>query len=194
MASEVETNKLFQNEVKAALDAFVRRYLACYEQAGRHYPSQPEDPDWPSPCVMDKTNEDGEPFWRPVKRPQESDLSAMADALALQLHPGIAPYFCTFYSDPLDATCKGYALQLLLPWNEQDFERLQQNLIGHVLMKRRLKQPETLFIACGANDEGIVAVDNRTGEVWVEWPGKLPHQKLADNLVQFLDELMPVVV
>ncbi len=52
--------------------------------------------------------------------------------------------------------------------SHHDFERLQQNLIGHILMKQKLKQAITLFFAVTDEDDIILSVNNNTGEVWAE--------------------------
>ena len=75
--------------------------------------------------------------------------------------------------------------------SEEDFERLQQNLIGHLLMKQRLKQPPTLFFGLTDEDDFILSVDNASGEVVLEQVGKLPTRCLAPDLATFVDGLTP---
>jgi SecY interacting protein Syd len=82
---------------------------------------------------------------------------------------------------------------LLQPWNQGDFERLQQNLVGHILMKRRLKQPETFFIALTDEDDFILTVHNTSGEVMLEQVGLLPKEVVAPNLAEFLQSIQPSV-
>ena len=77
-------------------------------------------------------------------------------------------------------------------WNDDDAERLQQNLIGHVLMKRQLKQPETLFFALTDEEDFIVSVDNASGQVVLEQVGKPAQQVLAQDLAEFLATLQPL--
>lgn len=49
--------------------------------------------------------------------------------------------------------------------------RLQENLIGHLIMKRRLKQTPTLFIAATESEQEIISLCNLSGEVILEQPG-----------------------
>jgi SecY interacting protein Syd len=66
-------------------------------------------------------------------------------------------------------------------------------LVGHILMKRRLKQPETLFIALTDEDDFILTVDNASGEVVLEQVGLLPKEVVAPNLEVFIQSLQPSV-
>ncbi len=60
-------------------------------------------------------------------------------------------------------------------------------------MKRRLKQPETLFVALPDEDDFILRVDNSSGEVMLEQVGLLPKEVVAANLADFIHSLQPSV-
>jgi len=61
-------------------------------------------------------------------------------------------------------------------------------------MKRRLKQPETVFIGLGSEDDGLlVTIDNQSGAVGLEWVGKEQHDVLSDSLAAWLDNCQPQV-
>ena len=50
-------------------------------------------------------------------------------------------------------------MELLQAWNEDDFDLLQQNITGHVLMKRKLKQAsQRVFIGLTDQDDLLVTV------------------------------------
>jgi SecY interacting protein Syd len=109
----------------------------------------------------------------------------------MKIHEDVISFYSAYWSDNLNAeTDKGY-LQLLQPLNQNDFERLQQNLVGHILMKRRLKQPETFFIALTDEDDFILTVHNTTGEVMLEQVGLVPKKVMAPNLAVFIQSLQP---
>ena len=95
------------------------------------------------------------------------------------------------FSDSLDASCAEGDLSLLFAWSAKDFARLQENIIGHILMKQRLKQAETIFFAVTNEEDMIISLDNNTGEVWVEQVGCKPHKKISDSLVEFIGQLTP---
>ncbi|WP_431130321.1 SecY-interacting protein Syd, partial [Flagellimonas flava] len=78
---------------------------------------------------------------------QNHDLQALVDGLGLQPDKQLESYYTRYYGDNLNARTTRGDLQLLVPWNQDDLIRLQENLIAHVMMKRRLRQAETLFFA-----------------------------------------------
>ncbi|HCB09072.1 MAG TPA: SecY-interacting protein, partial [Alteromonas sp.] len=99
----------------------------------------------------------------------------------------------TYWSFNLSVKAEQGSCELLQVCSEEDFERLQQNLIGHLLMKQRLKQPPTLFFGLTDEDDFILSVDNASGEVVLEQVGKLPTRCLAPDLATFIDGLTPAV-
>ena len=191
------SNQANQN-LAEVLQLFSKQYISQYQQTHAHLPIIDHDDDWPSPCEKDEINSSvlstGQVFWQPVsiEKKEEMNFENVESALELTLHRDIKTYFTTFYSESLDASCEEGELSLLFAWNKNDFQRLQENLIGHVLMKQRLKQKETLFFAVTDEEDMIVSVDNDTGTVWVERVGCEPHKKLAESLAQFINTLKPM--
>jgi SecY interacting protein Syd len=196
------------NQTKANLVAlmqqFSKEYVNQYQHVHSHLPKIEHDEEWPSPCevsnINDKNEQEflspGEVFWQPVNMEKEQELNFdnVESALELTLHPDVNTYFTTLFSESLDATCEEGDLSLLFSWNTKDFQRLQENLIGHILMKQRLKQAETIFFAVTDEEDMIISIDNDTGSVWVERVGCKPHKKLADSLAQFISKLTPKVI
>ena len=91
----------------------------------------------------------------------------------------------------MPATAAQGECDLLQVLSAEDFERLQENLIGHILMKRRLRQPETLFFGLTSDDDYILTIDNSSGAVLLEQVGKKSDDKLADELAGFIQALAP---
>lgn len=185
------------------LQQFSKRYVNQYQNVHSHLPKITQDEKWPSTCEVSHENGDiehellstGQVFWHPVniEKGQALNFDNVESALELILHSDIKTYFTTLYSESLDATCEEGNLSLLFAWNKDDFQRLQENLIGHILMKQRLKQTETVFFAVTDEEDMIISIDNDTGSVWVEQVGCQPHKKLADSLAQFICKLAPMV-
>ncbi|CAM3627757.1 SecY-interacting protein [Parendozoicomonas haliclonae] len=176
------------NEVIDALSQFHQRYLDNIRQASGQLPTIEQDEEWPSPCEQGAAGH-GEVFWQPKTTNQELDFAGMEHALNLALHPDLKSYYASFYSYHLSARSEDGDLELLQVWNQEDFNRLQENLIGHAMMKRKRRQPETFFIAVTDDDEIIISVINESGEVWAERVGQNPHRKLADSIPAFIHSL-----
>jgi len=192
-----------KTDLANVLQRFSTQYINQYQQTHSHLPLINKDSDWLSPCEISSDDNEinrsvlskDQTFWQPVNIEKKEGLNFdnVESALELTLHKDIKTYFTTLYSESLDATCEEGELSLLFSWNKDDFQRLQENLIGHVLMKQRMKQKETLFFAVTDEEDMIVSVDNETGAVWVERVGCEPHKKVADSLAQFISEIVPRV-
>ncbi|WP_461538518.1 SecY-interacting protein [Spongorhabdus nitratireducens] len=182
-----------QSSVTRELDLFQQRFMTLYRDRYQSDPVIEFDHEWVSPCEKGEPDTDNQVCWHPVAINDELSFASMEQALKLELHPDLKSYFASSYSDNLPAKCADGQLELLLPWNRRDFDRLQENLIGHIMMKRKLRQAITIFFAVTDDDEIILSVMNDTGEVWAERVGKEPHRKIADNLAEFIAGLDPVV-
>ncbi len=182
------------NSLAKAIQQFASQYINNYQSSHGHLPQVEQDEQWPSPCEQEAAVDKGNVFWQPVVIDDEQlSFDNVESALDFTLHQDIKTYFTTLYSDSLDAKCHEGELSLLFAWNHDDFQRLQENLIGHILMKQRLKQEETIFFAVTDEEDTIISIDNNTGEVWVEQVGCKPHKKLADSITEFISQLTPVV-
>jgi len=169
------------------------------EQYG-HLPVIDRDEEWPSPCEQ-APQDDSHNYWQPVlmnnENEKEETIEALSftnveSALELELHQDVKTYFTTIFSSDIEAHCSEGKLSLLFAWNREDFDRLQENIIGHILMKQRLKQAETVFFAVTDEEDMIISIDNANGEVWVERVGCNPHKKLSDSLASFIAQLTPL--
>ncbi len=186
------TNKTLASALLNFTQDFIKQH---HEQRG-HLPLIEGDEQWPSACeqgAYDKTYN----YWKPINIFAEQDNTAIEElsfvnvesALNLNLHDDIKTYFTTVYSHDIEACCEQGNLSLLFAWNREDFARLQENIIGHILMKQRLKQAETVFFAVTDEEDIIISIDNNNGEVWVERVGCIPHKKLSDSLLNFIEQL-----
>jgi len=170
---------------------FANSYIELFEKTNGCLPVVEKDNDWVSPCQQNDFDEKSV-YWKPVKSDKELSFENIESALEITLHQDIKIYFSTFLSESIEANCEEGRLSLLFAWNENDFQRLQENIIGHVLMKKRLKQSNTIFFAVTDEEDLIISLDNDNGEVWVERVGCKPHKKLANSLSEFIEQLTPV--
>lgn len=188
------TNKTLTQMLLTFSQNYSQQYIAHFG----HLPTIEHDKQWLSPCEQGQHQGDLY-YWQPVPitpelttNDEELSFANVESALMLELHPDIKTYFTTIFSGDIQASCDEGELSLLFAWNNDDFARLQENIIGHILMKQRLKQAETVFFAVTDEEDMIISVDNQNGEVWVEQVGCKPHKKISDSLVEFISKLTPI--
>lgn len=180
--------------VSSALADFYQAY-AEQSQSQQVKPAQIFDPEWDSTCFLAGSEErDGEiyRFWQPVKRDGKIDFANIENALEISLDKQINAFFGDYYSDHIYADFNGEIVGLVQVWNEDDFIGLQENLIAHLLMKKKLKQSPTLFIATCDDEMDIIAIDNTNGAVVKERLGKGISAVLSPDLASFITQLKPV--
>ncbi|WP_299005589.1 SecY-interacting protein [uncultured Shewanella sp.] len=178
----------------SALTNFLKRYQAIYQEECDEFPrfyAQGED----SACIVQETDlDENMPVqWVSVVRDQVGNFDNVASALDIRLHSDINGFYGHFFSGPLMFHSQWGAGEVLQPWNQNDFECLQQNIIGHLMMKRKLKQPLTWFIGVMEEGDTMITVNNETGSVWIEKPGEVQSIQLASSVDDFLSQLTPRV-
>lgn len=176
-------------ELMQSLDSF---FESCSQQQNNpDYFSIPYDSEWPSPCYQQTAGEGQLVVWQPVRQQEGNSFSGVESALEMRLHEDFCAYFTRYYSFHLPATASQGHCELLQVSSQDDFKRLQENLIGHILMKQRLKQKITLFFALTDDDDYLLSLDNASGEVLLERVGRKPQEILAPSLAAFIDQLSP---
>ena len=178
---------------RSTLTRLLAQWTQAYEAAHGTLPVQPYDPDWQSPCQIEPPDGAGNIQWQPVERHETPDFSGLERALEQPVHPDIKAYYGSFWSDCFQAKASEGELTLIQVWNETDFDRLIENILGHAFAKSRIKAPLTIFFASTDDEELILSVDNASGEVVLERPGERPLRSVAGTLAEFLARLDPVV-
>lgn len=177
-----------------SFDAFIADYISLSNNQNQGLVTYYE-PDWISPCFNIEPNqnlvEGDEVLWHPFRREARIDLSNLEQALEIKIPQALHEYFCRYFSHDINAKAEHGALTLIQAWNDADFERLQKNLIAHVLMKRRLKQEDTLFMALTDEEGFVLSVLLRSGEVVLEEVGKEPSKIIAPDLERFIESIKP---
>jgi SecY interacting protein Syd len=197
------------NSFEESFDLLIKDYISASNEENQGLLTHFES-DWPSPCIeefnddYDSLIQDQVVNWQPVARAKLTEqstnghnsseginLSNLESGLELILPKQVHTLFCRYFSHDINASAPQGNLTLLQAWNEEDFDRLQKNLIAHVLMKRRLKQADTVFFALTDKEDMLLSILVDTGEVVLEVLGKEPHEVVSSDLTSFMQTLKP---
>lgn len=179
------------NTIQTALQDLFNRHAQIWKNEKDSLPQQVFDEQWLSSCQVDKKAQ-GMITWSPVERDKKVDLRNIEQALEVTLHPSIVALFCSYYADGIPCLFDGHPVDLIQVWNDDDFKLLQENMIAHFMMQKRLKKPASMFIASCSDEMQIISILNETGEVQLETLGKKQEAILAPTLEEFLAKLQPV--
>lgn len=180
------------NEISLSLQEFTQRFCAKWQQETGSLPLSEDLYGIPSPCIIH--NAADSVCWQPQPFVPESDLSAVERALEITLHPDIHAFYTTQFAGDMPAISGATKLTLLQAWSEDDFQRVQENLIGHLVTQKRLKLSPTLFLGTAEDEMEVISLCNLTGEVLLEKIGTQKRNMLAPSLTIFLNTLTPLVM
>jgi len=168
----------------------LQQYVDNYQQhiylKTGHYPLAMATTDRYSPCIIEKNQE--AVYWKMVIR-EDADFSPIERGIELILHEDVKAYYGALFSGDIPVIYKGLQMQLIQIWNEADFLKLSENILGHLVMQRRLKLAPTIFIAALRKENEIISIDNETGEVLYEFLGTGKRIVLAKSLSDLLPKL-----
>lgn len=180
------------NDVKQSLTDFTRRYCEAWQQANGRGPRSEELYGVPSPCIT-ATGEDCV-FWQPQPFTPQEDLRGVEKALDIVIRQEVHDFYASQFAGDMTVTLGERHFTLLQTWSADDFRRVQENQIGHLLIQRRLKLSPTLFIATLDSELDVISVSNTTGEVILETLGTSRYTLLAPELGTFLTRLAPRII
>ncbi|MBD2811505.1 SecY-interacting protein [Xenorhabdus sp. Vera] len=178
--------------VTKALSDFTQRYIELWQENTGFPPASSDLYGIPSPCI-DRTG-DEVVYWLPQPFSIQGKLSKVETALDICLQDSIHDYYVTQFAGDMAASFEGQNLSLIQVWSEDDFIRLQENLIGHLVTQKRLKLSPTLFIGTTDSEMGLISVCNLTGQVILEQFGSHERTTLSPDLATFLSVIKPVIV
>ncbi|WP_297482008.1 SecY-interacting protein [uncultured Photobacterium sp.] len=177
--------------VTCALSDFSARYLQAWCDADRGFPESEHLVGLISPCVI---ADDGQNVtWKPIQRQPIIGLDGVEKGMDLLLHSDINAFYGSQFSGDMGAMFGDLSLDLLQAFNDDDIDRLQQNILGHLVTQRRMKLKPTVFIAALDDESKVISICNMTGQVVLETLGKDTRQVLANDVVMFLQQLQPLV-
>lgn len=178
-----------ESDVQQALKAFTDRFCDAWHDAHSTWPQSEELYGVPSPCIISTLQD--RVIWQPQPFEPEASLSAVERAMEIVLQADIHAFYTTQYAGDMAARFGGETLTLLQTWSEDDFRRVQENLIGHLVTQKRLKLSPTLFIATREDEMEVVSLCNLSGEVVLEKLGTRQRKVIAPSLSDFLRGLQP---
>ncbi|MEX5383857.1 SecY-interacting protein [Cronobacter muytjensii] len=180
-----------ENDVQQAMAAFSARYCEAWRQQRGSLPVSEEYIGISSPCIV-STHPDAVE-WQPQPFTPEDSLGAVEKALDIVLQPDAHAFYASQYAGDMPARFGELTLTLLQAWSRDDFRRVQENLIGHLVTQKRLKLSPTIFIATLDSELDVVSLCNLTGEVVRETLGTRQRRVLAPALSTFLHQLDPLL-
>lgn len=188
------------NAIYLALDALFTRYLNLVKAETNDLPRVQFKPPWPSPCdikrevhIESENNEEGSlSYWKPASRVNHELFDDLEKALELSFRDDIKQFYGSFWSNGICVERDDINFSLIQIWNEEDQEKLKENILGHAFARLKSKQALSYFIGCTFGDD-IICIDHESGEVVLEKPGRKTHKVLAPSLEVFLLSLSPTL-
>jgi SecY interacting protein Syd len=173
--------------VSTALSSLFQEALALKEKKRFKAPAD----EWVSPCEIDR--DQNWVYWRPLAQTHPVSFRGLENAIEAPIHPDISAFYSTFWAGPIETMSREGHVSLIQLWNEKDFERLVGNLVGHYLEQTRAKREFTVFFATTEPDsELFLSIDNASGQVMLEEPGKKPIKKIEHDIATFLGRLTAI--
>ena len=181
------------NAIYQALDALFIRYLNLVKEETKTLPIVNFDPAWPSPCDVSIENaDDKKNYWQPTPRENLELFAEVEKALEITFREELKQFYGSFWSNGICVEREDINFSLIQIWNEEDQEKLKENMLGHAFAKLKSKQALNYFIGCTFGDD-IICLDHESGEVVLEKPGRKAHKVLAPSLETFLLSLSPTL-
>ncbi|GGA78998.1 protein Syd [Neiella marina] len=178
--------------IACALEQLIERFQADYlAQIGEHHCVEVDD-DWPSACVPADAKDGELSSWKVCLRDDVDQFAELEQAMSVDLHPSGKAYWNALYAAGITIESEVGPVELLMPWNQQDYVRFLQNLTGHLLTQKRFKLEPSVFIGVALNSELVISVAD-DGSVVAELPGRPPSHTLAPTLVEFLQSAKPLI-
>ncbi len=177
--------------VEQALANFSQRYIDAWNNKFNSLPINEELVGLASPCI--KETRDLTISWLPSIRDKSIKLTNTEQGIELNLHDDFHAFYGTQFSADMMAKFGDIKIELLQVWSDDDLIRLQENMLAHLVMQRRLRLVPTLFIAVTEDEMEVISICNQTGEVILETVGTNKKNVLTKTLVEFLEQLEPVV-
>jgi len=179
------------NKMKSdSLILFTQHYIDTWHNATNHNPKINGLYGLPSPCITSTI--DLAIFWLPIQ-PSPYTLKIVEEVVNIRIHDDAHLFYGTQYAADMQAKFHHLSLSLIQVWSDDDFSRLEQNIIAHLMMQKKLKRRPSIFIATTDDETEIITIDNQTGKIILEKLITNETEVLADDLNVFLKSLKPII-
>ncbi len=190
------------HELITALWDFSTLYVQSWQQAHNSLPIAEGYENLPSPCCVFKGalsseqkdhSYEAKVRWQPIKREQFADFSNVEQGIGLTLHSDIKTFYASQFAADMPVLFQGEHLVLIQVWSDEDLTRLQENILGHLVMQKRLKNEPSVFIASTKDERELISICNTSGKVIKEKIGTNERVVIAKQMVDFINVLIPDV-
>ncbi|WP_190322339.1 SecY-interacting protein Syd, partial [Enterobacter hormaechei] len=72
-------------------------------------------------------------IWQPKPNTAEQNVNAVERAMDLVVQPAVHAFYATQFAGDMPARLGDLTLTLVQTWSEDDLQRVQENLIGHLV-------------------------------------------------------------
>lgn len=190
------------HELITALWDFSALYVQSWQQVHNGFPIAKGYENLPSPCCVSEEvlvseqmvqKSEEQVRWQPIKREQFADFSNVEQGIELILHPDIKTFYASQFAADMPVLFQGEPLVLIQVWSDEDLARLQENILGHLVMQKRLKSEPSVFIASTNDERELISICNISGNVIKEKIGTNERTVIAKQVVDFIHALIPDV-
>lgn len=183
------------SQISKALAEFTQRYVALHTQHQRPLSYYCGSMQQQSPCIIGDVQH-GHAEWQAVPRASgmNADFESLSQALELALPIDYEDFFSFQYAAPMAFNADFGQGELLQCWDDEDFQMLKENLIGHVFMKRQLGLPPTFFIGVMDDETRVLSMKPHQPELYLEILGQSELTQVALSLHEFLEQLEPRLI
>lgn len=126
-------------ETANALTSFTTRYCDAWHEKRGTWPQSTDLYGVPSPCII--ASQDDYVIWQPKPFTGEQNVNAVERAMDIVIQPALHAIYTTQFAGDMTACFAGQPLTLLQTWSEDDLQRVQENLIGHLVTQNALSSP-----------------------------------------------------
>ncbi len=124
-------------ETANALTTFTTRYCDAWHEKQGTWPQSADLYGVPSPCIISSL--DDYVIWQPKPFAGEQNVNAVERAMDIVVQPAVHAFYTAQFAGDMPARFADITLTLLQTWSEDDLQRVQENLIGHLVTQKRLK-------------------------------------------------------